>query len=110
MTVSCTVTAQRQAAAGATVTFVPEKFLGDKVETATGKTDKHGIAMLSMPTTGPRDPPGVGPGLYRVVITKEGVKIPDKYSTEANTVLGQEVAHDAEGIQNMKGIKFNLKF
>ena len=109
MTVSCTVTRNGHPFPDATVTFVPEKFLGPKVETGTGKTDAHGIAMLSVPTTG-RQPPGMGPGFYRVVITKEGMKIPEKYSTEANTVLGQEIARDAEGIQNMKGIKFNLKF
>jgi hypothetical protein len=110
MTVSCTVTRNGAPLAGATVKFVPEKFLGDKVKEATGKTDKHGIAMMSIPTVGPRDPPGVGPGLYRIVITKDGVKIPDKYSTEANTILGQEVANDAKGIRDMKGIKFELKF
>ena len=52
----------------------------------------------------------MGPGLYRVVITKDGVKIPEKYSTEANTVLGQEIARDAAGIGDMKGIKFKLEF
>jgi hypothetical protein len=109
MTVSCTVTRGGQPFPGATVTFIPEKFLGDQVKMGTGKTDKNGIAMLSVPVSG-REPPGMGPGLYRVVITKEGTKIPDKYSSEANTILGQEIARDAEGIQNMKGIKFKLTF
>jgi hypothetical protein len=62
-----------------------------------------------VPVSG-REAPGLGPGLYRVVITKDGVNIPEKYSTEANTILGQEIARDAEGIMNMKGIKFDLKF
>ena len=39
------------------MTFVPEKFLGPAVETGTGKTDAHGIAMLSVPTVG-REAPG----------------------------------------------------
>ena len=110
MTVSCSVMRNGKPFAGAIVTFVPEKFLGDQVQPASGKTDKYGTTTLSVATTGPHDPPGIGPGFYRVVITKEGVKIPEKYSTEANTVLGQEVARDAEGIQNMKGIKFKLTF
>jgi hypothetical protein len=50
------------------------------------------------------------PGLYRVVITKQGLKIPDKYSKEETTILGQEIARDAAGIQDMKGIKFKLTF
>lgn len=110
MSVSCKVTRNGQPFPGATVTFIPEKFLGDQVPQATGKTDKTGIASLSIPSTGPRPRSGMGPGFYRVVITKEGVNIPDKYSKEATTVFGQEVARDAEGIQNMKGIKFDLKF
>ena len=109
MTVNCTVTRYGKPLSGATVTFVPEKFLGPDVEPGTGKTDQHGFAMLSVATTG-REAPGMGPGFYRVVITKEGMKIPEKYSTEALTVLGQEIAQDADGIKNMKGIKFDLKF
>jgi hypothetical protein len=112
MSLGCTVTRNGQPLAGATVTFYPEKFLGTEVKPATGKTDQHGMAMLSVPVNaagaGPREPPGVAPGLYRVVVTKEGMDIPPKYSTEAGTVLGQEVAMDAPGIQ--EGIKFNLQF
>jgi hypothetical protein len=112
MSLGCSVTRNGQPLEGATVTFVPEKFLGDKVPKATGKTDSHGMAMLSVAvgtsSTGRREPPGVAPGLYRVVITKAGMDIPPQYSTEAGTILGQEVAMDAKGIQ--EGIKFNLKF
>jgi hypothetical protein len=107
MTVACTVSQDGKPLAGATVKFVPEKFLGKNLKAATGKTDAHGIAMMSIPTVGPRDPPGVAPGLYRVEITKEGENIPAKYNTA--TIFGQEVAIDAKGIRDMKGIKFNLK-
>ena len=72
MTLSCTVTHNGKPLAGAEVKFVPEKFLGKNMQAATGKTDKNGIAMLSIPTSGPRDPPGVAPGFYRVEITKAG--------------------------------------
>ena len=75
---------------GATVTFIPEKFLGPNVKPATGKTGRTGMAMLSMVDSPP--PPGVAPGLYRVVVTVPGMNIPAKYSSEADTVLGQEVA------------------
>jgi hypothetical protein len=108
MTVSCTVLQNGKPLAGATVTFVPEKFLGKHVKPATGKTDRHGIAMMSIQTTGPRDPPGVAPGWYRVEITKADENIPAKYNTA--TIFGQEVANDAKGIRDMKGIKFNLEY
>ena len=108
MTVSCNVTHNGKPLEGADVKFVPEKFLGKNVQTATGKTDRNGNAMLSIPTVGLRDPPGVAPGFYRVEITKDGEQIPAEYNTD--TTLGQEIARDAKGIQNMTGIKFKLKY
>ena len=106
MSLTCTVTLRRQPLEGATVKFVPEKFLGDEVRTSTGVTDTRGVAMLSVPTGGGQnDPPGVECGFYRVEITKEGVDIPAKYNTE--TILGQEVAMDAVDIQ--QGPSFNLE-
>ncbi len=106
MSMSCTVLRNGKPLANAEVNFVPEKFLGENVKTASGKTDKNGVAMISVPTKDRSDPPGVAPGLYRVEVTKAGDKIPAKYNTE--TTLGQEVALDAEGIQ--KGIRFDLKY
>jgi len=106
MSMSCTVSRNGKPLANAEVNFVPEKFLGENVKTATGKTDKNGVAMISVPTKDRSDPPGVAPGFYRVEVTKAGEKIPAKYNTE--TTLGQEVALDAEGIQ--KGIRFDLKY
>jgi hypothetical protein len=108
MTVSCKVLQNGQPLADATVRFVPEQFLGKNVKVATGKTDRNGLAMMSIPTTGPRDPPGVAPGWYRVEITREGENIPAKYNTA--TIFGQEVANDAKGIRDMKGIKFDLEY
>jgi hypothetical protein len=106
MSLSCRVTHNGQPLAGAEVNFVPEKFLGTNMQVAKGKTDQNGMAMLSVPTAGPRDPPGVAPGFYRVEITVPGANIPAKYNTE--TTLGQEVALDAKGIQ--EGINFDLKY
>ncbi len=113
MSLGCRITRNGSPLAGATVTFVPEKFLGPNLQPATGKTDQNGMAMLSsVPAdtspTAPRQPPGVAPGLYRIVVTKAGLEIPPKYSTEAGAVLGQEVAMDAKGIQ--EGLKYDLKF
>jgi hypothetical protein len=113
MSLGCRVTRSGQPFPGATVTFVPETFLGSAVKPATGTTDANGMAMLATATTeappaGQRAVSGVVPGLYRVVITKQGMDIPAKYSTEAGTVFGQEVAMDAAGIQ--EGIVFDMKF
>lgn len=114
MSLRCMVTLNNQPLEGADVHFVPEPFIkeaSDKFDAASGRTDANGVAMLSipipLPPPGKRSaPPGVPPGLYRVEITKAGLKIPAKYNTE--TILGQEVAIDAAGIRN--GIKFDLVF
>ena len=103
MSFSCRVTHNGRPLRGAEVKFVPEKFLGENVKVATGKTDQNGMAMIYIPDV---TPPGLAPGLYRVEITKAGVKIPAKYNTE--TILGQEAALDAEGIQ--EGVVFELNF
>jgi hypothetical protein len=97
---------QRQPVGRADVKFVPEKFLGEAIQTAMGKTDQNGVAMISVSATGPSDVPGVAPGLYRVEITKAGANIPAKYNTAST--LSQEVALDARGIR--EGIRFDLKY
>ena len=106
MSLSCTVLHNGKPLADAEVKFVPETFLGENMKPAVGKTDTNGMAMLSIPTTGRDDPPGVAPGFYRVEITKSGENIPAKYNSE--TTLGQEAALDAPEL--MQGIKFDLKY
>jgi hypothetical protein len=107
---SCQVVRGGQPLVDATVKFVPEKFLADWLtETATGKTNQTGTAMVSLPITetGPdAPPPGICPGIYRVEITKDGVQIPAKYNT--NTEFGQEVSLDNLDMQR-GGVKFILK-
>ncbi len=103
MSMSCRVVHNGKPLEGAEVKFVPEKFLGETLKTATGKTDQNGMAMICLPDT---LPPGVAPGLYRVEITKAGEKIPAKYNTK--TIFGQEIALDAKGLQ--EGIVFDLKY
>jgi hypothetical protein len=102
LSVSCRITHNGVPLTGATVKLVPEKFLGEQLQTAEGTTDSHGVA--AMKTAGQR---GVCPGFYRVEITKAGEAIPAKYNTE--TRLGQEAANDAAGVEN--GIaKFDLEY
>jgi hypothetical protein len=105
-TLSCTVLRNGQPLAGATVKFVPEKFLADALpETATGQTNETGKTMPTLPAGADNLPPGVGPGMYRVEITKDGENIPPQYNTA--TILGQEVAPD--NMEQM-GIKYNLQY
>jgi hypothetical protein len=108
MSVACVVRHNGKPLVGAVVRFVPEKFLGNDIKPGTGKTDKTGIALLSIPAVGPRPWSGMAPGFYRVEITKDGDEIPAQYNSE--TTLGHEIARDADGIQNMRGIKFDLKY
>ncbi len=136
MSLRCMVKHNGEPLQGADVKFVPEPFLGPYMKTASGVTDQNGVAMLSIPPDVEGGPPGVPPGFYRVEITKPdrpfrpakpgkpaengkpaelpepaqsaqaGLVIPAKYNTE--TILGQEVAIDAEGVRN--GINFDLIF
>jgi hypothetical protein len=98
---SVSVTRNGQPLPDATVTFVPESFLGDKLSTAAGKTNQYGQAVISVLGG---DPPGLSPGFYRVQITRAGESIPDVYNTA--TVLGQEVGADVD----MTGITFDLRY
>ncbi len=107
MSLSCTVIRRGRPLQWATVKFVPERFLGDQIQTATGQTDEFGVAVLSVPTDPgvPGDVRGVHCGLYRVEITKADTKIPAEYNTQ--TTLGQEVADDCADVR--RGIAFDLE-
>jgi hypothetical protein len=89
---------------GATVTYVPEAFLGSELQTATGQTDDQGHTIPTVPVSGPEDAMGVAPGFYRVQITKQGENIPAKYNTD--TVFGAEVFTSQEG----DAATFNLEY
>jgi hypothetical protein len=91
----------------ADVKFVPDKFLGNSVPTAEGKTNEQGVGTVSVTANGAVERPGSAPpGFYRVEITRAGDNIPPKYN--ADTILGQEVAYDGRGVQG--GMKFELKY
>jgi hypothetical protein len=105
---TCQVTRNGQPLTGATVKFVPEKFLEDVLpETAIGKTTPNGMATISLPADPKSDiPSGVTLGMYRVEITKDGETIPAKYNS--NTELGQEVSPDNLYVQ--PNPRFDLKY
>jgi hypothetical protein len=77
----------------AQVTLLPEQFLGDAVEQATGKTNDRGIARPRISD----QPEGIGVrlGFYRIQISKtvNGKElVPARYNTQ--TELGIEIASD----------------
>lgn len=106
MSLNCKVTRRGRPLEGATVTFVPEEFLGDQMPTATGVTGAGGWAVISVPLDPdkPNDPPGLPPGLYRVQVTHEKMKVSPKFNTQ--TTLGVEVAQD--NIQIQQGLVFDV--
>lgn len=106
MTVGCRVLHNGQPLEGAEVKFVPEKFLGKNMKTASGTTNKYGSAVIMVETPGPSGQRGIPPGFYRVEITKPGLNIPAMYNTD--TIFGQEVPIDPR--QLLGGMNFDLKF
>lgn len=85
---------------GATVTLMPEPYLGDAVKPASGITDANGNAVLSVKAD---DLPeaikarglrigGVYPGTYKITIAKAGQKLPDAGAD--GLPLGEEISQD----------------
>jgi hypothetical protein len=88
---------------GATVKFVPEKFLGANFPGAVGTTIVDGGVGMSIPDVDPR---GVAVGFYRVEISKEGENIPAQYNTETTLGVGIIRPPSSEGMPET----FNLKY
>jgi hypothetical protein len=99
ISIQCIVTKGGAPLQGATVTFDPEDFLGDKIRPGTGVTTDMGSADVSILPEGEDGIDGVSPGLYLVRITKEGDDIPEEYNTK--TIFGIEVAVDSEGLSDI---------
>jgi hypothetical protein len=82
---------------GATVTLVPERFLGDAIKPATGVTDARGFANVA---TAGADIPGVACGMFRVEVSKKDTggreTLPARYNRK--TTLGVEVGPDSKGV------------
>jgi hypothetical protein len=80
---------------GATVTLVPEKFMGATYKPATAVTGKDGSAALRI--EGDADD-AIPLGYYRIEVSKKDggqEQVPARYNTQ--TTLGHEVAPDAQG-------------
>jgi hypothetical protein len=75
---------------GATVIYMPEKFMGSSIRPASGVSDERGAVMLIVEG---EKLPGVQPGLYRVQVSKKNGNgqetIPARYNQD--TILGAEV-------------------
>jgi hypothetical protein len=94
--VRCHVRLDGEPLEGATVTLVPENFLGPGIQPARGVSDSQGSVKL---VTEGNDFPGVAPGFYRIEVSKEDATeretLPDRYNT--HTTLGKEVSPQARG-------------
>jgi hypothetical protein len=92
------VTLDGQALEGATVTLVPEGYMGENVKPASGVTGPTGLARLShedefLPKTANGRPiSGVFGGTYKIQVTHPSRSIPAKYNTA--TEIGEEIAPD----------------
>ncbi|MBN2021312.1 MAG: hypothetical protein JW809_00825 [Pirellulales bacterium] len=102
MLVSCVFNYQGRPLSGAKVVFEPEAFLGPNVKAAEGTTDQRGNVSMTIPGG---SPPGMAPGLYKVKITSDKMKVPARFNDE--TILGIEVANDAKGMDE-GAIRFDL--
>ncbi|MCA9269005.1 MAG: hypothetical protein KDA41_11070, partial [Planctomycetales bacterium] len=82
---------------------VPEPFLANVIEPATGTTNASGMSAPAIdPSKLPSDMAGVKgvrAGFYRVEITHPTKKLPAKYNTE--TTLGLEVSNESLGAVNL---------
>ena len=89
---------------GATVTFVPESFLGPSFKECSGVTDYHGEAFISRPGEAIK---GIFLGFYRVRVNKEksngNEMLPARYNTE--TTLGFEANNDVPEIPDIPHFK-----
>jgi hypothetical protein len=97
----------------ATVTIVPETFLGEEIKAAVATTDMFGSGGPSIPKEQRPDPkttpPGVQIGLYKVKISKIAngrEMIPPSYNE--TTTLGLEIAPDVSDILNRR-VVFEVK-
>jgi EF-hand domain len=90
--IEITVTRHGKAVPGATVRLIPEAFLANAVQPASGVTNPQGIVR---PKIEGQDLPGVHGGFYRAEITSDGETIPARYNTQ--TTLGKMIGHRWHG-------------
>jgi hypothetical protein len=94
--VACTVKLDGNPLVGATVTLVPERFLGPGFKPATGVTSSSG--SVSLKTEG-QSLPGVALGFYRIEVSKKDAAgretIPARYNVR--TSLGETIRPGMRG-------------
>ncbi len=85
---------------GATVTFVPEDWLGAAVQKGTGTTDATGRVNVAIAPTDLQSNEtglsGMRLGVYKIEVTHPMMQIPAKFNTA--TEIGVEIAHDDPNI------------
>jgi hypothetical protein len=91
----CRVTRDGAPVPGVTVTFVPERFMGNTIKSGSGISDMHGNAVISTETL-----PGLGLGYYRIEASLKDVgekeTLPPQFN--ANTKLGHEIQNKRQVI------------
>jgi hypothetical protein len=104
--VSVDVRLDGRALAGATVTLVPESFLGSSIKSASTVTDEMGTGYFKIEGS---EFVQVALGYYRVQVSKNAQGrelIPARYNTKS--VLGQEIAPDVEGRGSANTVRLRL--
>lgn len=105
--ISCTVNLDGSPLSGATVRFIPEKFLGEEIKPAEGVTDGGGSAALGIsPDELPKELRRhslLRVGIYRVEITHPSKKLPAKYNTES------ELGFEFHASDHVRPPTFNLE-
>jgi hypothetical protein len=104
----CSVQLDGRPLQGATVSYVPEKFMGSSIKPAAGVSDERGGVHLTLPG---EKIPGVQPGFYRVQISKKNANgqemIPARYNQD--TTLGAEIyPRKLRAPEDEEGGKFRL--
>ena len=90
----------------AEVRLVPEAFLGGAVEEAEGTVIDSYTGQVDFDIPGDEFY-GVRPGMYRIEVRSDAVKIPPKYNDE--TTLGVDVAPFTNPFEEAGGIQIKLK-
>lgn len=110
--IRCQVTLDGKPLPDATVSFVPEPFLGDQVKPASGKTNQFGDAAPTVSESDkpdPKLPGGVHFGLFTVAVSKPaGGRDTISERFNAKSTLGLEVSYDEPGIRD-NNLTFRLK-
>ncbi|MEO1990742.1 MAG: hypothetical protein ABGW78_02330 [Pirellulales bacterium] len=94
--------------AQATVSLMPEAFMGQGYEIATGTTSQSGHTVLSTPSIASSGFSGIYFGVYRLDVSKKNTRgeelVPAHYNSASQ--IGQEIAPDLTNLE--RGIVFEL--